>query len=79
MKTLAVGELKARFSEVLQEVQQGQPVAIGFGKQKTKVAVILPYAQYVARSRRRLGLLSKDVKVEFHEDFKITDEEFLQS
>lgn len=78
MKTLAVGELKARFSEVLQDIRMGQPVAIGFGKQKTKVAVILPYSQYVARSRRRLGILSGGVKVEFHEDFKITDEEFLQ-
>jgi len=54
MKTMAVGELKTHFSEVLDEVKHGQPVAIGYGKRKTKVAVIVPYEQYKRDAARYL-------------------------
>ncbi|MBL7077155.1 MAG: type II toxin-antitoxin system prevent-host-death family antitoxin [Kiritimatiellae bacterium] len=54
MKTMAVGELKTHFSEVLDEVKHGHPIAIGYGKRKTKVAVIVPYEQYKRDAKRHL-------------------------
>jgi antitoxin (DNA-binding transcriptional repressor) of toxin-antitoxin stability system len=39
MKTMTVGELKAHFSEMLEEVKHGHSVAVGYGKRKTRVAV----------------------------------------
>ena len=80
MKTLAIGELKARFSEVLDEVAHGHPVAVGRGRQKTKVAVIVPYAQYRAAAKpRTLGVLEGHARYHVNKDFKISDEEFLSA
>jgi prevent-host-death family protein len=79
MKTLAVGEFKAHFSEVLDEVKKGHPVAIGYGKQKKKVAVILSYDQYMKPAKRKLGILEEKAEYKISKDFKITDEDLLES
>ena len=79
MKTMAVGELKAKFSEVLKEVIGGRAVAIGFGRKKEKVAVIIPFSEYVGAKERRLGILADKGRCIFRDDFKMTDEEFLSS
>jgi prevent-host-death family protein len=41
-KQMNVGELKARFSEVLEEVQQGETIEIVFGRAKKPVALLTP-------------------------------------
>ena len=41
MKTMTVGDLKTNFSEILKYVQQGEKVAIAFGKKKEIVAFLL--------------------------------------
>ena len=79
MKTLGVGELKADFSAVLDEVCHGHPVAIGYGKQKKRLAVIVPYEEYKKNNRRKLGVLQNRASCEIHDDFKICDEELLLS
>ena len=79
MKTMAVGELKAHFSEVLEEVKHGHPVAVGYGKRKTKVAVIVPYDQYERTAARRLGVMEKRATYAVHGDFEMSDEELLSS
>jgi prevent-host-death family protein len=79
MKTLGVGELKADFSSVLDEVCHGHPVAIGYGKQKKRLAVIIPYSEYIKRSCRKLGVLKDSASFKIHDDFRMTDEEFLLS
>ena len=79
MKTMAVGELKAHFSDVLEEVKHGHPVAIGYGKRKTKVAVIVPYEEYQATATRRLGVMEHRATYSVSTDFKISDEELLSS
>ncbi len=79
MKTLAVGELKAHFSEVLEEVKHGNPVAVGYGKRKTKVAVIVPYSEYRKTAKRRLGVMEGRATYRTRSDFKMSDEEFLSS
>jgi len=42
---MAVGELKTRFSEILNEVRSGKKVGIVYGKKKEPVAMIVPYSQ----------------------------------
>ena len=79
MKTLAVGELKANFSSVLDEVKNGHPVAVGYGKRKTKLAVIVPYEQYKKDAGRKLGILEGHARCRIHKNFRISDEEMLSS
>lgn len=77
MKTLQVGEFKSHFSEVLENIKKGEEVAISFGKKKEKIAVLIPYAKYVKKSNRKIGLLEKKATFNISSDFKITDEDFL--
>lgn len=79
MKTLPVGEFKAQFSSVLKDVENGQSVAITYGKKRAKLAVLVPYDQYAGGKRRRLGVLKGKAKYVVHDDFKLSDEEFLIS
>lgn len=79
MKSLTVGEFKTLFSAVLKDVQAGHPVAITYGKKRTKLAVLVPYDQYVTSTERKLGVLKDKGDFHIHDDFKMTDEEFLQA
>ncbi len=78
MKSLPVGELKAQFSEVLEKVQQGESFEILYGKKKKPVARIVPVnGTKEKKKKRKLGLLEGKVKYVFAEDFKMTEEEFV--
>ena len=77
MKTLPVGEFKAQFSEVLAKVKQGESFGIVYGKKKEPVAMIVPYVDSEEKKQRKLGILDGKVKVVFADDFKITEQEFL--
>ena len=79
METLTVGELKARFSEILDRIRKGQQVTISYGKKREKVAVLIPYSEFRKKPKRRLGILENRAKCVIHDDFKLTDEEMLQS
>jgi antitoxin (DNA-binding transcriptional repressor) of toxin-antitoxin stability system len=79
MKTLAVGELKAQFSAVLTGVKDGHPVAVGFGKSKRKIAVLMPYRQYRKSGGRRLGILEGRATCRVLADFSMSDEDVLLS
>lgn len=79
MQTLTVGELKARFSEVLGQLRQGQEIVISYGKKREKVAMLVPYSRYSAKPKRKLGLLKNRGHYVIHEDFKLSDEEMLTS
>ncbi|GAA4459520.1 hypothetical protein GCM10023189_33330 [Nibrella saemangeumensis] len=76
MKTMTVGDLKARFSEVIQEVKAGEEIAVTFGKKKEIVAYLVPKSTRKP-AKRQLGLLKDKGNVLFTDDFKITEEEFL--
>jgi prevent-host-death family protein len=76
MKSLPVGELKANFSEVLEDVQNGETIEIVYGKKKKPVARIVPINGPKPK-KRKLGLLEGKMKVVFADDFKMTEEEFL--
>lgn len=77
MKTMPIGELKARFSDVLNEVRKGEEVVISYGKRRENVAVIVPYAAYEQKNRVRLGTLRDRASADFAEDFKTSSEELL--
>jgi len=79
MEIVTVGELKARFSEILEQVKKGQEIIISFGKQRKRVAVLLPYDRFKSRPQRKLGLLKGRASCHIHKDFKLSDEEILTS
>ena len=76
---MQVGELKAHFSEVLDEVKKGQEIGISYGRKKETVAVLIPFATYRNQPKRKLGLYKGKATVVIKDDFKMTDEEFLGS
>ncbi len=79
MQTLTVGELKTNFSEVLKKIKSGQKIGISYGKKREKVAVIVPYSDYVSTPERSLGLLKDRARCIIHDDFEITEKEMLAS
>jgi antitoxin (DNA-binding transcriptional repressor) of toxin-antitoxin stability system len=78
MYQLSVGEFKAKFSQVLEKVIAGETVGITYGKSKKKVAAIVPYKK-VKKKGITLGILEGKASFKIHKDFKMTDEEFLNS
>jgi prevent-host-death family protein len=77
METLKVGELKSKFSHILQRVQAGEEIIISFGKNEKKIAVLVPYDKYISDSPRPLGVLKGKAKCRIGDDFQISDEELL--
>ena len=74
MKAMAVGEFKAHFSEILEEVKRGNKVEILYGKAKKPVAMIVPYPEE-KKAERKIGILDGKVKIKFRDDFEMTTEE----
>jgi antitoxin (DNA-binding transcriptional repressor) of toxin-antitoxin stability system len=79
MKTLQLAEAKTHFSSVMHDIQAGNEVAIAYGKKKQTIAVIIPYEQWKKSKKRELGSLKDKVKVKFSKDFKMSDEELINS
>ena len=76
MKTLNVGEFKSHFSEVLEMIKKGKEVIISFGKKKEKIAIIVPYKNYI-HAQRHLGVLKSKATFKIADNFKVSDSEFL--
>lgn len=79
MTQLTVGQFKAKFSEVLEKVLSGETIGITYGKNKKKVAALIPYKKYMGQNKIKLGILEGKASFKITGDFKITDEEFLKS
>lgn len=77
MKTLAIGELKAQFSEIMEKVKNGESFGILYGKKKKPIAMIVPFQEKEKKKERKLGILDGKVTITFADDFKMTEEEFL--
>jgi antitoxin (DNA-binding transcriptional repressor) of toxin-antitoxin stability system len=77
MKTLPVAEVRTNFSALLKEVELGTEIGIAFGRKKETIAVIVPIEEYKKIKTRKLGTLEGKVKVEFSENWTMTDEEFI--
>ena len=76
MKSLPVGEFKARFSEVLEKVRQGESVGVLYGKNKKPIAKLVPMTE-PKKKKRKLGILDGKMKIVFADDFKMTEDEFI--
>ncbi len=77
MKTMQIGDFKAQFSKVLEEVKQGEEIIISYGKKKKNVAVIIPYEEYKEKNKIKLGLLKNKVSYKFNTDYEMTEEELV--
>lgn len=73
-KQMTVGELKAHFSAVLEEVQQGETIEIIYGRAKKPVALITPIPRD-QKKERVLGLLREMGPLYIADDFRMSDEE----
>ncbi len=79
MKTVPVAEVRSNLSALLREVESGNEIGISFGSKRQTIAVIVPIAEYKRIKERKIGSLAGKVTVEFRDDWKMSDEEFLNS
>ncbi len=77
MRTVQVGELKSRFSELIDAVRTGETIVVAYGRSQEKVAALIPYDQLPAAQPRTLGVLAGRASVAFADDFSMTDEDLL--
>ena len=75
MKTMTVGQFKARFSEVLEAVKKGEEIAVSYGKSHKPIGVFKPFES--GQRKRKLGILKGKATFRIGKDFKITEEELL--
>jgi len=73
MESMAVGEFKSNFSEILERVMSGEQVGILYGRAKKPVAMIVPYRE--KKEKRKIGILDGKISIKFKNDFKMTTEE----
>lgn len=73
---MTVGDLKARFSKVIQDVKAGEEIAVAFGRKKEIVAYLIPRSARKS-GERKLGQLKEKGTVSFAKDFAMTEDEFL--
>ena len=78
MKTMTVADFKSRFSEALDAVRDGETIVVSYGRNRRKVAAMVPYADLKAQPKRPLGLLKAKLRVSFGRDFAMTDDELLK-
>jgi antitoxin (DNA-binding transcriptional repressor) of toxin-antitoxin stability system len=77
MQTVTVEELKRNFTEVLKRILAGEEIVVCYGKNRQKVAVLVPYPVQSVKLERSLGLLKGRAEVILHADFSITEKEML--
>ena len=76
MDSLTVAEVKARFSNLLIRVKNGEKVKILYGKSKRPVAMIVPIENI--NKPRKIGVLDGKAKFTTNGNGKISEEEFLE-
>ena len=79
VKRMQVGELKARFSEVIEEVRAGEEIVVSYGRKREDVAVLIPYRDYSRRNQIKLGTLEGTATARFGKDFEMTPEELFDA
>jgi len=75
---MTVGEFKAKFSDVVKALHLGHEVAITYGKKKEKIGVVVPFKNF-KKKKRKIGIWEGKASFKLAKDFKMTDEEFLNS
>jgi antitoxin (DNA-binding transcriptional repressor) of toxin-antitoxin stability system len=75
MKTMTVGEFKTHFSDVIDQIQAGEEIAVTYGKKKEVIGYFSPKKQQ--KPKIKLGIMEGKAKAIFGPDFKMTEEELL--
>jgi prevent-host-death family protein len=78
MKTVSIADFKANFSDYAEKVQKGLELIVTSGRNKKKIFKVMPIEEEKP-FKRKLGLLKGKATVVFHDDWKMTTEEFLGS
>ena len=78
MKTLEFTEAKNYFPAMLKEIENGNEIAIAYGKERQTIAVVMSYEKWKKNQKRQLGTLEGRMSVEFTENFAMTDEELIK-
>lgn len=76
MKIMTVGEVKTHFSKVLKLVENGEQVAIAYGKNKDIKALIVPHKPKLKKQKRKLGQFKHLGTATFIGGHNTTEKEF---
>jgi antitoxin (DNA-binding transcriptional repressor) of toxin-antitoxin stability system len=79
MKMVSVAAFKSNFDRLLDEVRQGEQIAIQYGRRKEIVAILTPPPRPAAEAVRRLGVLSRKARFKIRPDFKMTEADLIGS
>ena len=81
MRSIQVGKLKTEFTSVLEKIQRnGDKFVIEYGKKRRKVAMIIPYDKsYEDQEERKFGILKNRATFKLNDDFKMTEDELVES
>ena len=77
MKILTVGAFKANFSKVIEWIREGEVVAVTYGKSKKIIGYFSQTASQNIGRKRKLGILTKSMKMRIRKDWEIQESEFL--
>lgn len=77
-KRVTVAEFKAKFSEMVKAVQNGDEIAVTYGRSKKVVGYFVSELK-ILNQKRTLGLLSHSSFSIDTDKWEMTDEEFLES
>ncbi len=78
MKKVSVGDFKAKFSVILDEVLEGKRIAIQYGRKKEIVAWLVPASANPSAKHRPLGILEGKARFKVRRGFKMTEAELLR-
>lgn len=79
MTTHSIGEFKAKFSDILEEVRRGAIVGVRYGRGTKPVALLVPPNQAPRLAPRKLGPLQGKASFRLKRGFKMSDAELLGS
>lgn len=73
-RSFSVGEFKARFSELLDLVNNGETIVVTYGRAKRPIAIFGPPA---AKPSRKFNHLAGKLRVSIGRNWELTEQEFL--
>jgi len=76
MKTITVGEFKSNLAQIIEQILKGEEFVVSYGRKKKKIFKVVPYQEEKPK-KRKLGLLEGKVTIKIHDDWEMSDEEFL--
>jgi antitoxin (DNA-binding transcriptional repressor) of toxin-antitoxin stability system len=76
MKTVSIADFKSNFSTYADKVEKGEEIIVTRGRGKKQILKVSPIKDE-PKVKRKLGILKSKVKVKFHKDWKMSEEEFL--